>query len=123
MISAGEFGRFNIKVKREFLCTASGDEYSNSGNDLPQATCSGLAQLTEGKTFTTESGILFSQRLLCENVVKYFEATKTIPKQNLSLLRMLRIFSILHVGLQFVSFDSICFVKQTKCNLLENCTL
>ncbi len=82
MISAGEFGRFNIKVNREFLCTASRHEDSNSGNDLPQPTCSGLAQLTEGKTLSQQRKLLMSMLPLknhCKKYRPYFEVKKRIP--------------------------------------------
>lgn len=48
LVGNGEYGRFSIRVNAEILCTAYGDESSNSGNDQPQATCSGLFLLLEG---------------------------------------------------------------------------
>ncbi len=45
---AGEYNRLNIRVNGQILCSAVGDNNDNGSLDLPQATCSGLAQLTEG---------------------------------------------------------------------------
>ncbi len=48
-VDDGDSAYFNIRVNGEILCTAHGDNYHNGAYDYPQATCSGLAQLTEGK--------------------------------------------------------------------------
>ena len=47
LVNYGEAARFNIRVNGANLCTAFGDA-NNNGGDVQQATCSGLAQLSEG---------------------------------------------------------------------------
>ena len=50
----GEYGLFTIRVNGANLCTAFGDN-SYNGDDVQQATCSGLAQLSEG---TSDLGVV-----------------------------------------------------------------
>ena len=59
LVFFGETAFFNIRVNGEILCSAWGDEDSNSGSDIPQATCSGLAQLNEGGLFVYREFITF----------------------------------------------------------------
>ncbi len=66
LVDYSEWGRFNIRVNGEILCSALGDNNSN-GDDYPQATCSSLTQLTEG--------------LLCH---KFIDLGETIPWPGLS---------------------------------------
>ncbi len=47
LVENGEWGEFRLWVNGEILCSAYGDAY-NSPSEDPQATCSGLAQLTMG---------------------------------------------------------------------------
>ena len=49
LISAGEYGIFNMVVNDVIICSAYGDENSNSGSDVPQATCSAVVDVAEGK--------------------------------------------------------------------------
>ena len=48
LVAPGEAGQFNIIVNGDTLCIAFGDAFE-SASELPQAACSGLAQLAEGK--------------------------------------------------------------------------
>ena len=68
LVDDGEVGYFNIRVNGEVLCSAVADE--TAGGDYPQAICSGLAQLTEGKP----TGIITSLHL------------KKVPKDHWSRL-------------------------------------
>ena len=49
LIDLGEYGVFNIVVNDVVFCTATGDEDTNFGGDLPQATCSAVVDVDEGK--------------------------------------------------------------------------
>ena len=49
LIGGGESAYFNIKVNDVIVCSAWGDESTNSGSDFPQATCSAVVDVTEGK--------------------------------------------------------------------------
>ena len=47
-ISAGEFGRFEMRVNNEDICAAEGDQDNNGSADNTQAACSGVVDLVEG---------------------------------------------------------------------------
>ena len=49
LVQSGEAAVFNMVVNGVIVCTAYGDENSNSGSDYPQATCSAVADVVEGK--------------------------------------------------------------------------
>ena len=49
LVDSGEIGGFNIVLNDVIVCSAYGDESSNSGSDNPQATCSAVVDVTEGK--------------------------------------------------------------------------
>ncbi len=53
-INAGKWGRFNIRLFGDILCTADGDADSNT-TDRAQATCSSLLQLNEGWVFVFQA--------------------------------------------------------------------
>ena len=43
-----EYGVFEIEVNNEAVCTSFGDQDSNKGNDVAQATCSAVVNVNEG---------------------------------------------------------------------------
>ena len=43
-----EYGVFEIEVNNEAVCTSFGDQSSNTGNDVAQATCSAVVNVNEG---------------------------------------------------------------------------
>ena len=49
LVDLGELAYFNMVVNDVIFCSAYGDESSNSGSDYPQATCSAVVDVTEGK--------------------------------------------------------------------------
>ena len=49
LVDLGELAYFNMVVNDEIVCSAFGDEDTNSGSDVPQATCSAVVEVTEGK--------------------------------------------------------------------------
>ena len=49
LVGPGEIAYFNIEVNDVIVCTSFGDESTNSGSDLPQATCSAMVDVTQGK--------------------------------------------------------------------------
>lgn len=69
LIGNGEYGRFIIRVNENILCTAIGDESSNAGNDVPQATCSALTQLEEGKFSSNSSSNQSKQQTKREETI------------------------------------------------------
>ncbi len=66
LVNFGEFGEFNIRVNGEILCSARGDNNNSGSNDNAVATCSGLAQLTEGRLYTIPW-----KRFFLKHVAKY----------------------------------------------------
>ncbi len=48
LLENGESGCFDIRVNGVVLCSACGDEDTNTGDDNSQATCSGITHLQEG---------------------------------------------------------------------------
>ena len=49
-VSYGQFGRFDIQLNDETLCSSYGDNDVNGGGDSGQATCSAIAELVEGSS-------------------------------------------------------------------------
>ena len=53
LAQSGEVAAFNMVVNDVIVCTAYGDEDTNSGTDSPQATCSAVVDVVEGKFILT----------------------------------------------------------------------
>ena len=49
LVASGHYAHFNMVVNDVIVCTAYGDENSNSGADLPQATCSAVVEVSQGE--------------------------------------------------------------------------
>ncbi len=49
VVDHGEWGYFEIKVNDQSICTARGDNNNSGSEDTPHTSCSGLAQVQEGK--------------------------------------------------------------------------
>ena len=52
LVQGGQLGYFNIVVNDVIVCSAYGDENSNSGSDSPQAMCSAVVYVAEGRSRT-----------------------------------------------------------------------
>ncbi len=49
LVHFGKHAAFTLRVNEDYLCSAYGDNNANGANDYPQATCSGLVRLNEGR--------------------------------------------------------------------------
>ena len=48
-VDYGEFAHLEIEVNDDVMCTAQGDNNESGASDAPQATCSAVVYLAEGK--------------------------------------------------------------------------